>query len=132
MGIGRGGLSPAVMISHYLNVPMVSLDVSLRDRGECVSNLSISEDAYNGMKILVVDDINDTGATFNWIMNDWQSSCFSKNTSIWDNVWGDSVRFAVLVDNLSSECKIKINYTGLEVNKAEDNVWIEFPWENWW
>jgi hypothetical protein len=23
-------------------------------------------------------------------------------------------------------------YVGMEVNKAENNVWIEFPYEDWW
>ena len=31
VGLTRGGLVPAVMLSHYLNVPMHSLGVSLRD-----------------------------------------------------------------------------------------------------
>jgi len=25
-----------------------------------------------------------------------------------------------------------MNYCGMEVNKAEEDVWIEFPYENWW
>ena len=45
VGITRGGLIPAVMISHYLGVPMKSLDVSLRDGGDCVSNCGMAEDA---------------------------------------------------------------------------------------
>ena len=34
VGITRGGLMPALMISHYLKVPMYTLDVSLRDDTE--------------------------------------------------------------------------------------------------
>jgi hypothetical protein len=25
-----------------------------------------------------------------------------------------------------------MNYWGMEVNKAEEDVWIEFPYEEWW
>ena len=39
---------------------------------------------------------------------------------------------AVLVDNLSSNAKTTPSYVGLEVNKAENDVWIDFPWEDWW
>lgn len=131
VGITRGGLLPAVMISHYLEVPCKSLDVSLRDGGDLVSNFGIAEDAFNGKKILLVDDINDSGNTFNWIMQDWPFGCCSGDPK-WARVWNDNVRFAVVVDNLSSKCKVKMDYTGIEVNKAEHDVWITFPWEEWW
>jgi hypothetical protein len=39
------------------------------------------------------------------------------------------VRFAVLIDNLSSNFSGKVNYSAKEINKAEDNNWIVFPWE---
>jgi len=146
VGINRGGLVPAVMISHYFGVPMKPLQVSLRDGGECVSDLAMAEDAFGYHRvddlpgcsnpalrknILIVDDINDSGATFNWIIDDWPSGCIP-NDPIWQNVWNNSVRFAVLVDNLASKCKINMAYTGMEVNKAEKDVWIEFPYEAWW
>jgi len=131
VGLTRGGLLPAVMISHYLNIPMQSLDISLQDGGECVSNLGMGEDAFEGKNILVVDDINDQGSTLNWIMNDWPSGCFPDDAR-WQTVWGNNVRFAVVVDNLSSQCSVDMNYCGKEVNKAENDVWIEFPYEEWW
>ena len=131
VGLTRGGLLPAVMISHYLKVPMQSLDVSLRDGGECTSNLGMAEDAFAGKNILIVDDINDQGSTLNWIMNDWPSGCFPYDER-WGYVWGNNVRFSVVVDNLSSQCAKGMNYWGMEVNKAENDVWIEFPYEEWW
>jgi xanthine phosphoribosyltransferase len=135
VGLTRGGLLPAVMISHYLNIPMQSLDVSLRDGGECTSNLGMAEDAFGcsgpAKNILIVDDINDQGSTLNWIMEDWPSGCFPDGTR-WEQVWGNNVRFAVVVDNLASQCKVDMNYWGMEVNKAEHDVWIEFPYEEWW
>lgn len=149
VGITRGGLVPAVMISHYFDVRMEALKVSLRDGGECESNCWMAEDAFGYVpteergesgtqvdpakrkNILIVDDINDTGATINWIMNDWKSSCLP-NHSAWDHVWGNNVRFAVLFDNLSSESKIAVNYSAETINKAEQDVWIDFPYESWW
>jgi xanthine phosphoribosyltransferase len=135
VGLSRGGLMPAVMISHYLNVPMRPLQVSLRDGGDCVSDLGMSEDAFGHLEnlknILIVDDINDTGATFNWIMKDWPSGCFPDDPT-WGEVWNDNVRFAVVVDNLSSNCDVPMDYVGKEINKAENDVWVDFPWEDWW
>ena len=89
------------------------------------------EEGSSFKHILIVDDINDTGATFNWIMKDWQSSCLPNNDD-WKWVWNNNVRFAVLVDNLASHCEVKMDYAGMEVNKAENDVWIEFPYESWW
>ena len=162
VGLTRGGLIPAVMLSHYLNVPMWTLNVSLRDGAGGESNTWMAEDALGtepsievadendigavldaaasllempeapGYKnILIVDDINDTGATFNWIIDDWKSSCFPDHPS-WDHVWNNNVKFAVLVDNQASKCNVKMDYSGMEVNKAEEDVWIDFPWEDWW
>lgn len=160
IGITRGGLVPAVMISHYFKIPMKSLDVSLRDGGDLTSNLWMAEDAHGSSaekhvsdendvasileaaselleqgetykNILIVDDINDSGETFNWIMKDWQASCLPKSSE-WENVWNQNVKFAVVVDNLASKCNVKMDFTGLEIDKSKEDVWVEFPYESWW
>ena len=136
VGITRGGLIPALYLSHMTGTKMHTLDVRLRDGdGECETNCWMAEDAF-GMfqmggeyackKILIVDDINDTGATFNWIKEDWQSSCLPSDHR-WEEVWGNNVRFASVVDNLGSD--FKVNYYQCEINKAEKDVWVVFPWE---
>ena len=152
VGLTRGGLVPAVMISHYLNVPMHTLDASFRDNDiGPESNLWMAEDAYGYVtwegelpaprdrvtsnpelrtKILVVDDINDTGRTLNWIKEDWASGCLPGDP-VWADIWNNSVRFAVMVDNLGSSFN-DCDYTGTEIDKREDDSWIVFPWENWW
>jgi xanthine phosphoribosyltransferase len=163
VGITRGGLMPAVMISHYFDIPCQTLKVSLRDGNGGESNLWMAEDALGYPKqeifiedendvgavleaassllempepppyknILIVDDINDSGATFNWIMEDWRSSCLP-NDPDWESVWNDNVKFAVLVNNLASQCKVEMDFVGIEINKAEEDVWVDFPWEDWW
>jgi hypoxanthine phosphoribosyltransferase len=109
---------------------MNSLDVSLRDGGDCVSNLGMAEDAFNGKNILIVDDINDQGATIAWIKEDWPSGCFPDNPK-WDSVWGDNVRFAVLTHNQSSTFKDP-DYSVWTVNKSEEDCWLVYPWEEFW
>ena len=69
-----------------------------------------------------------TGATFNWIKQDWQSSCFP-NEQTWDSVWDNNVRFAVITENLSSNFG-GVRYYAHEVNKGEESVWLVYPWEN--
>lgn len=136
VGITRGGLIPAVMMSHITGVKMHTLDVRLRDGdGETESNCWMAEDAFGyfqqghgqeGKNILIIDDINDTGATFDWIKQDWQSSCMP-NDPAWNDVWHKNVRFASCVENLSSE--FNSDYSFIEINKAENDEWIVFPWE---
>ena len=128
VGLTRGGLVPANLISQYLEIPMECLKVSLRDGGQTESNCWMAEDAANGKNILIVDDINDTGATLAWIEKDWPEG----NTMYdWTDVWNNNVRFAVLVNNAGSEYK-RIDYSCVDIDKVEEPSWIVFPWEDWW
>jgi hypothetical protein len=43
-------------------------------------------------------------------------------------VWGGNVRFAVMTENLSSKFG-SVSYYWHQVNKAEDDVWLVYPWE---
>jgi xanthine phosphoribosyltransferase len=149
VGITRGGLVPANLISQYLDCRMETLKVRLQDgeAEECESNLWMAEDAFgyrpdiesgrgihdpNAKKnILIVDDINDSGATLNWIRQDWSSSCLPGHER-WNSVWGDNVRIATLYDNESSECITDVDYSAEVINKFNDPQWIVFPWEEWW
>ena len=148
VGLTRGGLIPATMLSHYLDVPMHTLKVSLRDDNNGPeSNLWMAEEAFGyvpkedrvladfdynlyAKNILIVDDINDTGATINWIQEDWRSGCLP-NDDRWESVWGNNVRTAVLINNEASEFK-DVDYVGMSINKLEEPIWCVFPWEEWW
>lgn len=148
VGITRGGNVPATILSNMLGIRCEALKVSLRDdsHGECETNCWMSDDAFGYVdeiereiyksrwdtkkrkNILIVDDINDTGATFNWIKQDWQSTCLPNEDAAWKTVWGGNVRFAVITENLSSKFE-SVNYYAHEVNKAEEDVWLVYPWE---
>ena len=115
LGITRGGNIPATIISNMLDIKCEAMKVSFR-------NDEIQEDHWlrthiDKKKILIVDDINDTGRTFNWILKNWGLGEYHLT------------RFAVLTENLSSSFE-SIDYHCHEVNKAEDDVWLVYPWEN--
>lgn len=150
VAVTRGGAVPGVLISQYFDVAMQPLRVSLRQHVECESNLWLAEQAFGVNRseetgitgsrwdpalrknILIVDDINDSGATFDWIVSDWQAGCYPREVAAWSRVWNHTTRFAVLIDNLASGAKLQVDYAGREINKAEEDVWIDFPWEVWW
>ena len=148
VGITRGGNVPATILSNMLGIRCEALKVSLRDDKDghgSESNLWMAEDAFGYVpleeretcrwdiklrkNILVVDDINDTGATFNWIKQDWGSSCLPKEDNAWASVWANNVRFATLTNNDASNFD-DVRYTCHEINKAEEDVWLVYPWEN--
>jgi len=152
VGITRGGLLPAKMISHYLKVPMYTLDVSLRDNVQegPESNLWMPCDAFGAVdpedvkltksrwdvskrkKILIVEDINDSGETLNWIKNDWEQSCFPDERTAWNVVWSQFVKFAVIVNNEASRFD-GFYYQYESINRLETpDLWLDFPWETWW
>jgi len=130
VGITRGGLVPAVLLSNWFKCKMNALKVSLRNDEECESNLWMAEDAFGGTNILLVDDITDTGSTLNWIKKDWEASC-STTLNDWERIWDCNVRVASLYNKESSNSEINVRYSGIEINEVNDPGWIVFPWESW-
>ena len=116
LGINRGGCIPGIYLSHRLKKAHEVLDIRLRDH-EAKPNLHVLEKAFAWQKkILIIDEINDTGATLRYIEDN-----FGK---------GDGrIKFAVLVNNTPS--KVTVDYHGYEINKDEVPSWIVFPWEEW-
>lgn len=150
VGIVRGGSVPATIISHMLNTKCYALKVSLNEdktHNDTESNCWMSENAFGYIpeserfykemansdnrkhRILIVDDINDTGETINWIRSDWETTCLPDKKTEWHCIWENNVRFATLVNNTTSAYD-GVSYYGHEINKDEDPSWIVFPWEN--
>lgn len=156
VGITRGGLVPAVMLSHMTGIPMHTLCVQLAADGleeNTESNCWMAEDSFGyesyklneynadisasaganiyehsvtAKNILIIDDINRGGDAMEWVMKDWQSSCLP-NSERWDEVWHNNVRFASLLSSPNSI--VDTDYWSEEFSDEEES-WIEFPWES--
>jgi hypoxanthine phosphoribosyltransferase len=129
VGISRGGVIPAVLLSQYLSVPMkaVNIDPAAIDQD---MNMQIIGDALCGMNILVMDDCSYTGATLNTLKVMWQEA--SKDMASWNRwnqVWHNTVRFAVITDDLASDAGV--DYSVYEYS-AEISSGVVYPWQNFW
>ena len=113
----RGGNIPATIISNMLDIPCEAMKVSFRNDDRVDKDFWLSE-LVQEKNILIVDDINDTGATFKWIMKDWMLEKILHG-----------VKFATLTENIASDFGY-VSYHVHEVNKAEEDVWLVYPWEN--
>lgn len=123
VGVSRGGMLPATLLSHAWRLPMKALNVSLRDHAVLQPDQApwLEELIQSGKRVLVMDDINDSGATINWIKQDWQNRLSSTSFS-------DHVRFAVLLNKPTSTEKPE--YTSREITTEKLDTWWIFPWEH--
>ena len=115
VGISRGGLTPGVMMSHWMQKPFKPIKTSLRDFPEWEDYLPRKTDE----RVLIVDDICDSGETFQKI------SDFIKERGM-----KVEVRFASLWWN--NEVDFEPHYYVQECAKDSEGIWIHFPWEHWW
>ena len=116
VGLSRGGLTPGVMMSHWMKKPFKPIKTSLRDFPEWEDYLPRKTDE----RVLIVDDICDSGETFHKIREHINER--KKN--------GVDVRFATLWWN--NECNFEPHYYVNEIAKDTTKTWIHFCWENWW
>ena len=124
VGLTRGGLVPATILSHKYGVPLYTLNVSLRDNFRKERRLWMIEDALHSKNILIVDDINDSGSTINTIKSNWEEAF----PGDWHKIWHNTVRFAVIDNNLGSAAKT--DYCYVNIDKRINDTWIVYPWEN--
>lgn len=132
VGLTRGGLIPAVMLSHYFNVPVVPVNLSLRDFRNDLDNV-ISEirqgvglDNLQNKNILVVDDIVDSGETIEEL-----HKIFASLLNSYGKYDFDHIKTAVLYYNSSNKAKVVPDFYAKQIDKNVQNDWIEFSFETW-
>lgn len=135
VGLARGGLAPALMLSHYYDAALVTLNVSLRDNKVDNGHDSmdtLKRDHSMGKNILIVDDICDSGKTLRVVWDSMGLPEAGSPDEVLNEVAGmGHVRSAVLWNNPAQDV-FDPNYYGREINRSEDERWIIFPFEDWW
>ena len=121
IGPGRGAYPFGVMLSHYFEVPFEAFRWQTRDgKIEDSETLQHILSKYKDKKILIVDDINDTGTTLigiNEVVNGL-------------DFFNQAISYATLFDKESSKFS-KVDYTA-NVVLPDQERWIVFPYEKWW
>lgn len=118
VGVGRGGLTPAVFLSHRMGLSMVSIDHSTRiaQFGEELVSV-LAQRTRDGDRLLFVEDINDSGKTIGEI----------RDALAAEGAVPGQIRFAVLIDNIRS--RQRIDYAFREIDRSVTKDWFIFPWE---
>jgi len=116
VGIGRGGLIPAVILSHSLKIPLAIISASAYKGKEfkqvVLGKLSHYFYIKGGNKALLVDEIVDQNKTMPAIKE------------VLETRFGVEVKTAVLVNKGHKE-KV-VDY---EVENCSKEEWIDFPYE---
>jgi len=116
VGVARGGLIPAIILSHKLGLPLTCADYSSKaGAGDDKRGEEILPDLPYGSSILIVDDIADTGKTLEEI----------------EDVYilrGHKVFTAALY---YKKWDVEPHFTPTFYAKEipEDAPWVVFPWE---
>lgn len=142
LGIARGGLVPAVYLSHRLKLPMLSVRISLRDHSHTDDLEVVANKLRQGKRILVIDDICDSGDTLRLIQDllldmveegepapEWAEQMFD-HTPTAPSYAVSHFKSAVLIHNLGQELYTP-DFLGRSINKSEEDRWVVFPWEEW-
>ena len=115
VGIKRGGVVPALHLSHSLDRPMEVITWQTRDGEETEVNDVIMDQIISGKTVVFVDDINDSGRTLSEVV---------KAYSRWADNPAKQIKTAVLVE------KPNVNFIAdSKALRIDDPRWIVFPWE---
>ena len=102
LGIAKGGIVPAMLLSRELNIGAIQL-VPVRDKNVVKSEMPILD---GSKRYLVIDDIYDTGNTYRKVVDALQDVtcdfCF---------------------------CMSRYKSHGITAKVLEHRMWIVFPWE---
>jgi hypoxanthine phosphoribosyltransferase len=119
VAISRGGLFPGLVISEAYNVPLDIIVASSYTKENKQSELKLGKPSYlcfpditKESRILIIDDLCDTGKTMGVVVNLYKEKGFK------------NIRTAVLYYKRSSQFDPDYFAAG-----ADEKTWIKFPYE---
>ncbi len=120
VALGRGGLIPGAMLSYKLDIKtLYNIGINTRqENGNYLDTIVYQrpDGIKEGSKILVVDDINDSGRTFTAV-----KSILERNY----NIKSDDILYGSLIKRYGSE----FNTNTISGNILYTLRWLVFPWD---
>lgn len=120
VAVARGGLILGTRLSYLMDIPLTPIAWSTRDMLERESNCWIPEDINEGQKILLVDDIIDSGKTIETLLEDWDSAIF-------EDLKRENITIACCYLNTAQDIMPDLWHKTIDRNT--DDSWINFWWE---
>ena len=126
IGVSRGGLFPAVILSHMLEVKMIPVCFSGSDGAgddKQQTEIEVLPEFEEGTRILIVDDICDSGDTLKKMCSFYRKIKCPVKTAVlfykdhWPNLNPRSPKHGFTPDYIANRVGIS-------------SRWIIFPWEN--
>ena len=120
IALGRGGLIPGAALSYKLNIPnLQNLGIITREKSDHIKTIiyQMPRDLTKESKILIVDDINDSGRTFDSVKSILQSHY---------EIGEENLYFASLIKRNSTEFDSSNTISG---NTVYITSWLQFPWD---
>lgn len=114
VGVKRGGLVPATLISHYMGIPLLVSSCQIRDGKNVVELIEVDE-SLKDKRLLIVDDICDEGLTLTKVcqtLKDHNINNF-KTCSVFFNI----------------RQSFSVDYKAKKIDRDRDKYWVVFPWE---
>lgn len=118
VGISRGGLIPATLLSHKMSIPLEVISAQSYQGARRLPHKQVEiegwQDYYTAPRVIFVDDILDTGQTQSAIFGRFRPPHRTSETN----------RYVTLVNKQPRLLE------AIYFCHVPQNVWVEFPWEN--
>lgn len=111
VAIVRGGMLPALHLSHSLDAPLDTMVWSTRDQNRCEFSEVAADYLKREKTVVFVDDINDTGTTMSQIADQCKK-------------YGSRAKFVAMTEKTNTKFE-----TDARALRIDDPRWLVFPWE---
>lgn len=112
VGVARGGLVPAVILSHRTNTPLDCITWQTRDNINREVKEEIIEMIDAGKTVVFVDDLTDSG------------NCFLEIDDAYNKKQLENVQYVTIISKDSSN--FEVDFAPIH---TDTNNWVVFPWE---